>query len=123
MNDSKPERVIEKVKKAAEKFKAPTVACFGLAFKPDIDDLRSSPALMITERLAEELDCKLLAVEPNVDELPNSLLSNGATHADTLEAVETADILVLLVDHKPFKRVPERKLAEKIVIDTRGIWT
>lgn len=123
VNDSKPDRIIEKVKKAAEKFKAPTVACFGLAFKPDIDDLRSSPALEITESLADTLDCRLLAIEPNVADLPEKLKAKGVERADLLDAIEVADILVLLVDHKPFKRVPERKLAEKIVIDTRGIWT
>lgn len=122
VNDGKPEHVITKVKTAAAKFKAPTVACFGLAFKADIDDLRTSPALDIAERLAGELDCKLIAVEPNIEALPESLLAKGVV-AETIEgAIEKADILVLLVDHKPFRRVPERKLAEKVVIDTRGIW-
>ncbi|WP_420430015.1 UDP-N-acetyl-D-mannosamine dehydrogenase [Kordiimonas sp.] len=123
VNESKPELVISKIRRAAQKLKAPTVACFGLAFKADIDDLRTSPALMITERVARELDCKVLAVEPNVDELPDNLKELGVEFSSLANALEQADILVLLVDHKPFKRVPTGKLAEKIVIDTRGIWT
>lgn len=123
VNDSKPGLVIEKIKRAAGKFKAPTIACFGLSFKPDIDDLRTSPALAITEAVADSMDCRILAVEPNVDALPESLTSKGVESADTRQAVEEADILVLLVDHKQFKRIPASKRAEKIVIDTRGIWT
>ncbi len=122
VNESKPELVFSKVKRATEKLKAPTVACFGLAFKADIDDLRTSPALMITERIACDLDCKVLAVEPNIDELPDKLKELGVEFASILDALDRADIFVLLVDHKPFKRVPTGKLAEKIVIDTRGIW-
>lgn len=123
VNESKPELVISKIRRAAQKLKAPTVACFGLAFKADIDDLRTSPALMITERVARDLDCKVLAVEPNVDDLPDNLKELGVEFSSISNALEQADILVLLVDHKPFKRVPTGKLAEKIVIDTRGIWT
>ncbi|WP_417466150.1 UDP binding domain-containing protein [Kordiimonas sp.] len=122
VNESKPELVISKIKRATEKLKAPTVACFGLAFKADIDDLRTSPALMITERVARDLDCKVLAVEPNIDGLPDNLKELGVEFSSMSNALEQADILVLLVDHKPFKRVPTGKLAEKIVIDTRGIW-
>ncbi|MEX0297470.1 MAG: UDP-N-acetyl-D-mannosamine dehydrogenase [Kordiimonas sp.] len=122
VNDGKPELVIDKVKRAVDRFKEPVVACFGLAFKADIDDLRCSPALSITERLAKDLECKLLAVEPNVEQLPDSLTSNGVQQVSALDALEQADILVFLVDHKPFKRLPAGKRAEKVVIDTRGIW-
>ncbi|MFC3051565.1 UDP-N-acetyl-D-mannosamine dehydrogenase [Kordiimonas pumila] len=122
VNDSKPLVIIDKVKRAVSRFKSPTVAFMGLAFKADIDDLRSSPALDITVQLAGELDCTMLAVEPNISELPASLAGLPITLTDTLEAVERADILVLLVDHKPFKRLPPNKRAEKIIIDTRGIW-
>lgn len=123
VNDSKPEHVIKKVKKAAAKFKDPTIACFGLVFKADIDDLRTSPALMITERLASELDCRILAVEPNIEALPTKLAELKVERAELTDAIEEADILVLLVDHKPFKRISGGKMSEKIVIDTRGIWT
>lgn len=122
VNDYKPQVVIDKVKKAVSRFKNPTVAFMGLAFKADIDDLRSSPALDITVQLANELECKMLAVEPNISELPANLKNTQIKLTETFEAVEQADILVLLVDHKPFKRIPSSKRAEKIIIDTRGIW-
>lgn len=123
VNDSKPGLVVEKVVRAASRFKTPTVACLGLAFKPDIDDLRSSPAMEITNRLATELGGAILAVEPNIDTLPEVLASQGVELVDLNEAVQRADIVVLLVDHRSFKRFPRGKLAEKIVIDTRGVWT
>jgi len=122
VNDEKPAVVVEKVKRAVSKLKDPVVACCGLAFKADIDDLRSSPAMEIVQNLADETDCMILAVEPNIQELPTSLKTSGVTLVEFDEALERADILVLLVDHKVFKRVEQSKLAEKVVIDTRGIW-
>lgn len=123
VNDSKPATVVEKVKKAASRFKDPKVACLGLAFKADIDDLRSSPALEITRQLANELEGQLLAVEPNIETLPGSLSGTGVQLTDLATAVEQTDILVLLVDHREFKRVPPEQRSEKVVIDTRGIWS
>jgi len=122
VNDCKPQVVIDKVKNAVSRFKNPTVAFLGLSFKADIDDLRSSPALDITVQLANELGCDMLAVEPNISELPASLKNTQIQLVETFEAVEQADILVLLVDHKPFKRILSTKRAEKVIIDTRGIW-
>nr|WP_317279121.1 UDP-N-acetyl-D-mannosamine dehydrogenase [Kordiimonas aquimaris] len=123
VNDSKPRTVVDKVKRAAARFKNPTVACLGLSFKADIDDLRSSPALDITTQLSSELDCDILAVEPNIDILPEELSKTGLQLTTLMDAVERADILVLLVDHLEFKRLPSGKRAEKIIVDTRGIWT
>ncbi|NVJ98911.1 MAG: UDP-N-acetyl-D-mannosamine dehydrogenase [Alphaproteobacteria bacterium] len=122
VNDSKPHTVVAKVLAAADRFKGPKVACFGLAFKPDIDDLRSSPALEITSTLADRLSGRLMAVEPNIEELPESMVGRNIDLVDTETALAEADILVLLVDHKPFKQIPADILAEKVLIDTRGIW-
>ena len=121
VNDNKPDYVINKVKLAADRFKNPVIACLGLAFKADIDDLRSSPALQVVERLAELALGELLIVEPNVSELPPSLSKNG-TWAALESAVDQADIILLLVDHKQFKRMSMEKIHQSIVIDTRGIW-
>ncbi|WP_038249447.1 UDP-N-acetyl-D-mannosamine dehydrogenase [Ghiorsea bivora] len=99
-NDYKADWVIEKVKNAALVFEAknnkkPVVACMGLAFKPDIDDLRESPALYITKGLIQEgLD--VLAVEPNIENHKDLDIT-----APNL-AVEKADIIVCLVAHKGF---------------------
>ncbi len=103
VNDYKSEWVIEKVKNAALKFenkngRKPKVACMGLAFKPDIDDLRESPALYITRQLiADGLD--ILAVEPNIEAFKEFEI------VDYKEALEKADIVTFLVAHREFKNL------------------
>jgi len=120
VNDGKPGWVMDKVRAAAAGLKAPSVACLGLAFKANIDDLRESPSLEIAAHLATE-GYKVLAVEPHVHELPKAL--QGKAELVSLEdALTRADILLLLVDHNAFKAVPVARLRGKRVIDTRGIW-
>lgn len=123
VNDNKPHYVMTKVYEAIRNVNEPKVACLGLAFKPDIDDLRESPSLQITKELAEKNIAHIYAVEPNVTELPKKLegLSN-VEFCDYKEAIAKANILLLLVDHKEFKELDRRLLADKCVIDTRGIW-
>lgn len=124
VNDGKPEWVIDKVRDAAGSSPQPVVAALGLAFKPNIDDLRESPAMDITQRLTQELPgATVLAVEPNVSALPAKLEGIGNLEFDTYEsAIERADVVVLLVDHEEFKAVPATALAGKQVVDTKGIW-
>ena len=126
VNDSKPEWVIDQVKiKIAEFLQANpektikdvTVACYGLAFKPDIDDLRESPALEITKQLAEQ-GLNILAVEPNIDKLPEGMPTN--VQLIQLEEKERADIHLILVDHKEFKGGNLKNLRN--IIDTKGIF-
>jgi UDP-N-acetyl-D-mannosaminuronic acid dehydrogenase len=115
VNDGKPEWVIDKVKKAADRFKHPVIGCLGLAFKSDVDDLRESPALDIVRRLRQEAVGELLVAEPNL---------NSSEEFDLLpweEAIERSDIVLLLVDHTQFKKLRAAALKEKIVIDTRGV--
>jgi UDP-N-acetyl-D-mannosaminuronic acid dehydrogenase len=102
-NNFKTEWVLEKIKNKALTFKAeqskdPVIACMGLAFKPDIDDLRESPALYVTETL-EKIDYAILAVEPNLISGPNRVL------VETSEAIKQADIIVFLVSHSEFKNL------------------
>ncbi len=124
VNDSKPEIVIEKVLERAARFKAPTVAALGIAFKPNIDDLRESPSRNIAGALAERLEGgTVLVVEPNVDELPKELAERDNVELVSLEdGIERADIVLLLVDHDPFKLIDRDLLHEKIVVDTKGLW-
>ena len=101
VNTYKTEWVIEKIKNAALKFenengRKAKIACMGLAFKPDIDDLRESPALFITRRLKAE-GFNILAVEPNIESFKEFEI------VDYKEALEQADIVTFLVAHKEFK--------------------
>ena len=126
VNDAKPEWVINKVKLAIADFlqanptktaKEVTVACYGLAFKPDIDDLRESPALNITKKIAALHSGSVIAIEPNINKLPSSISTFNLSTFNN--AKENADVHLLLVDHKEFKNTD---LKVEYLIDTKGIW-
>lgn len=126
VNDAKPEWVIDKVKLAIADFlqantnktsKDVIIACYGLAFKPDIDDLRESPALSVTKRIAAIHSGTIVAVEPNIRKLPLSI--NNIELVAKEAAFDSANIHVMLVDHKQFK---ESKPQQGLLIDTKGIW-
>lgn len=129
VNDSKPQWVIEKSQHAVGEFlqknpnktsKEVTIACFGLAFKPDIDDLRESPALFIAKTIANSHPGKVIAVEPNIETLPNEL--KDILHLSDIDrALDEADIVIVLVDHKEFKEVRSKFSQHKHLIDTRGL--
>ena len=123
VNDGKPHWVIEQVCKAADEFKKPVVACLGLAFKADIDDLRESPALDIVKHLAEANVGDIIAVEPNIHTLPKALENHNVTLETLANALDRANVVVVLVDHKEFKAADKTAFAKKVVIDTRGIVT
>lgn len=123
VNDSKPHAVFEKVAAAAARLRQPVIACLGLSYKADIDDLRESPALHIVEELARQSIGDLLVVEPNIQGLPTSLSGFPKVKSASLQrALNSADIILLLVDHRQFRRVDRDLLNLKIVIDTRGVW-
>jgi UDP-N-acetyl-D-mannosaminuronic acid dehydrogenase len=117
-NDYKADWCANKVLKACIKFvhkneKMPVVACMGLAFKPDIDDLRESPAKYITSRIISESDADVLVVEPNVKEHKTFNL------VDYQDAYNRADIIVWLVRHKEFIDMPVD--TSKIELDFCGV--
>lgn len=130
VNDGKPTWVMDKVNNAvvqvlqnnpSKSINEVKIACLGLAFKPDIDDLRESPAVKITAALAEKYPNQIVAVEPNVETLPKKLQEKGIKLFDFSTALKEADVLVLLVDHKQFKEV--QTLPDNlVVVDTKGIW-
>lgn len=97
------------------------VALLGLAFKPDIDDFRESPALEIALSLAKTRGQRIIVVEPFASELPAGLAGTGAQLMELGEALATAEVVVVLVDHTAFKHLLPADLAGKLVFDTRGM--
>lgn len=128
-NDGKPKWVLQKVRDAimdvlaaepSRSMKDIKVACLGLAFKPDIDDLRESPALGITSELSK-LGCQVLAVEPHIKALPPQLGEGGIALADLEEALAAADVACVLVKHSAFAGLRD-KLPEGLkLIDVVGL--
>lgn len=123
INDFKSQYVLDKVKSKASELRMPQIACLGVAFKPDIDDLRESPALWIAEQLVKGNVGNILVVEPNISELPESL--KGFDHVrlcSTEEALATANLVVGLVKHRSFSELSRESLREKIVLDFVNIF-
>ncbi len=130
INDQKPNWVIDKVHASVRSFLKDnpgktvsdvTVACFGLAFKADIDDLRESPALQIALALSETHPGKVIGVEPNIEKLPVTVADSKLLQESVEQALLSADVYVMLVDHKEFKTF-NPGLAGKVTVDTRGVW-
>ena len=126
VNDAKPNFVLDKIDNAVNfigKDKSELIiACLGLAFKPDIDDLRESPALNIAKQISLMNFNKMLLVEPNIKQMPKGFKPTEKITPMT-EALELADIVVLLVDHVQFKTMDLNILSGKQIVDTRGIWS
>ncbi|HYD64824.1 UDP-N-acetyl-D-mannosamine dehydrogenase [Azospirillum sp.] len=122
VNDGKPEFVCAKVREKAQHLKEPVIACLGLSYKKDVDDLRESPAVHIVANLAREKVGKLLVVEPHVNKLPRELEELGLELTDFDAALDQANLVVLLVDHMGFLYVDRDLLKDKFVIDTVGVW-
>jgi UDP-N-acetyl-D-mannosaminuronic acid dehydrogenase len=126
VNDHKPQWVIGKVHEAIASLKRSqgnvSVACLGVAFKANIDDLRESPSLNIVQALAKDLNTEILVVEPYIKQLPNALNSSTNVKLSGLaEALDKSNIVVLLVDHDDFRGISVEALKGKVIIDTRGM--
>ena len=123
INSERPHAVVRDIEALLEDRRNQTIACLGLSFKPDIDDMRESPAVEIVKLLAEKPDLTVIVAEPNAKTLPHELEGKGIVMMDALSAIDCADIVVLLVDHRQFKLIDAEALESKVLIDTRGLWT
>ena len=122
VNLHKTEHTIAKIEKAARRFREPIIACFGLTYKNDVEDLRESPALEIAEHLAASDDIRLMVCEPLIDDLPISLQGKERVQlVDVATACRDADILVFLVGHRQFRNFDPKTFLNKVVIDTIGL--
>ncbi len=123
VNDSQPDRVVALVHKALSGKKGTRIAALGLAYKPNVDDLRESPAVaVVTQLIAAGVNVN--TYEPFA---PKAELE-GATRCASLEAaLEGADAILMLVDHDQFRELEPATIAAmmpgRTAIDTRGVWS
>ena len=122
VNDGKTDYVVAKASDLIDAFPDAEIACLGLAFKPNIDDFRESPAVKVAARLARRYGQRIKLVEPYAHELPMDFAGTGAELIDIDTAIERCGVFIVLVDHDVFKSVPLDERADKAVYDTRGIW-
>lgn len=123
VNDSKPDVVIKKISDEMRKYDNPVVACLGLSFKANIDDLRESAALKIVHNLVNSNTGNYLVVEPYINKLPIGLADNvNVKLVDIDTALDSANIILGLVEHSEFINISSDRLLNKSVVDTKGIW-
>ncbi len=122
VNDARPADVARRVSDSVEQ--GAVVACLGLAFKADIDDLRESPSVEVVKLLGQSRpDLTILAVEPHVERLPEPLESQPGVSLVSMEtALDKSECVVLLVDHAEFRALDPSTLAGQAIVDTRGLW-
>jgi UDP-N-acetyl-D-mannosaminuronic acid dehydrogenase len=118
VNDHKPRVVVQQVVAAAAKLSKPVIGCLGLAYKPDVDDLRESPSLEIVRELRQRNLGEILVCEPFIS--ADRFTEWPLTALD--EILDRANILILLTDHAVFHAVKPERLSGKMIIDPRGTW-
>lgn len=121
VNDFKANYTERRIRALLDAVPGGKVALLGLAFKPDIDDFRESPALEIALSLARTRGQRIIVVEPFAKALPTGFAGTGARLASLDAGLAEADIVVVLVDHTAFKHLTHDGLRGKLVFDTRGM--
>lgn len=123
VNDSQPDYVVDLIKRILGGLENKQVTVLGLAYKPDVDDLRESPAVEVAHRLAES-GASVTAFEPFK---PDFILPGVLMTTSVEEAVNQAEIIVLLVNHTEFRRIDPHELVNitpaRVILDTVGAWT
>ena len=128
INSERPRQVVEEVLSVVKKTVACSIGCFGLSYKPNVDDLRESPAVEITQYLSLEAnlisrDLTITVVEPHIKELPAGLAACNNVKLGSVAQGLSADVVVMLVDHTEFKQLPSNYLEGRTIVDTRGCWS
>lgn len=121
INMGKPGHVSNKILATAAQINAQRIACFGLSYKPDIDDLRESPAIEVVESLGLKYQGQIDLVEPHITKLPGHLSIYGNMRLQNMAtALENADLVVVLVAHSEFKMVINQ-INHKPILDFVGM--
>jgi UDP-N-acetyl-D-mannosaminuronic acid dehydrogenase len=115
VNDAVPGRVVARIRATCARFAAPRVACLGLAYKPDVEDVRESPAIAVVQALLAE-GIPVSVSDPYVTEVPA-----GAVRCDAAEAIVAADVVAVLVPHTLFRALDPRLFTGKAVVDPVGL--
>ncbi len=118
VNDSQPQFVVSTLKRILGSLQGKNITALGLAYKPDVDDLRESPAVEVAQLLAKE-GAAVTTFEP----FKTDFKIDGVTAAESLgEALKTADVVLLLVAHSQFKQLDPKETARltpaRFVFDT-----
>ena len=121
VNDSKPHYVVEKIRQSAAEDRNAKIVLLGLAYKPDVDDMRESPSIEIAELLLAVGFTNVHAVEPHAEALPRSLQGKAITlHRELDEALNDASAVAILVPHKAFAPLKTMHFANGVLIDPVG---
>ncbi len=123
VNDFKPRHVVDMAITAMQEAgDSARICCLGLSYKANVDDMRESPSIEITELLAKFFPGRIVVVEPYAEKLPDKLQSAGAELVPDLSAaIKKCDVILLLTDHDEFASINIEMLAGKKLIDTRGM--
>lgn len=123
VNDARPNTIAQQIANSPAGKAGMAIACLGLSYKADIDDLRESPSVQVVRALSSILDNEILVVEPHVDQLPPQLKTvENVQLVELGPALEKAGCIALLTDHKAFSSISPEQLEGKSLIDTRGVW-
>jgi UDP-N-acetyl-D-mannosaminuronic acid dehydrogenase len=117
-NDGKPLWVMQKIEEAVKKAGGTpcVIACLGLAYKPDVDDLRESPSITVVEEIKKRPGFHAVIVEPHLNK------HNDYALVPLDMALQTAKVVVSLTGHTAFKNLPSGTFKDKILVDACGIF-
>ncbi len=122
VNAAKPGQVAARIRALAAGMDRPAIACLGLTYKADVEDLRASPALAIAADLARDGNLRLLCCDPLLSTLPPPLAGRPGVALVNIEvALVQADILAILVPHATFRALPPQVFADRAVVDAVGL--